>query len=185
MTLRLFAMSFSPHSERARWALDHHQVPYTLCQHVPPLGGLPLRMHARQWLGKVSVPLAVDGSTVLRDSLAIAAHAERVGVGSPLFPDAAVVENWNAKSDRGLGAGRPRASSPASTTPAKPPAKSPGAARQSPGDPPCGPLDVPGSIYPTYFVRRAPRVTALGDEGGEVRACVPPPRPARAKGARP
>jgi glutathione S-transferase len=104
--MRLFAMSFSPYSEKARWALDHHKVPYTLHEHVPLMGEVPLRLRSGQWRGRVSVPLAVDGDTVLRDSLAIAKHAERVGAGSRLFPDDAAVHAWDAKGDAALGAGR-------------------------------------------------------------------------------
>jgi glutathione S-transferase len=106
MTLRLYGMSFSPYSEKARWALDHHRVPYAWGEHVPMVGELPLRMRAGRLRGKVSVPLAVDGDTVLRDSLAIAKHADRVGAGSPLFPDHGAVDAWNERSDAALGAGR-------------------------------------------------------------------------------
>lgn len=106
MALRVYGMTYSPYSEKARWALDHHRVPYRWGEHVPMIGELALRAHAGQWSGKVSVPLAVDGDTVLRDSLSIAKHADSVGTGSPLFPDAAAMETWNARSDAGLNAGR-------------------------------------------------------------------------------
>jgi glutathione S-transferase len=70
------------------------------------VGELALRARAGRWSGKVSVPLGVEGDTVLRDSLAIAKHADRVGAGSPLFPDHAAVEGWDARSDAALCAGR-------------------------------------------------------------------------------
>src|SRR5579871_5769917 len=71
MALQLYGMSFTPYSERARWALDHHRVPYEWHEHVPMVGERSLRKRAGGQ-GKASVPLALDGETVLRDSLAIA-----------------------------------------------------------------------------------------------------------------
>jgi glutathione S-transferase len=102
----MYAMGYSPYSEKARWALDHHKVPYVWGEHVPMLGELLLRARSGRWKGKVSVPLAVDGDTVLRDSLAIAKYADRNGSGSPLFLDHDAVEPWNAASDAAIGAGR-------------------------------------------------------------------------------
>jgi glutathione S-transferase len=99
-------MSFSPYSEKARWALDHHGVSYTWCEHVPFVGELALRLRARQWRGRVTVPMAVEGDVVLRDSLAIAQHAERVGRGEPLFHDEPEVMPWVERSSVALDASR-------------------------------------------------------------------------------
>jgi glutathione S-transferase len=106
MTMLLYGMSYSPYSEKARWALDHHRVPYEWHEHVPMVGERALRKKAGANGGKVSVPLAIDGDTVLRDSLAIAKHAERVGHGTKLFANEAAVATWAARSDEALGAGR-------------------------------------------------------------------------------
>src|SRR5580693_10652149 len=75
MTLQLYGMRFSPYSEKARWALDHHRVSFQWHEHVPMAGELALRMRAGSLGKKASVPLAVDGDVVLRDSVAIARHA--------------------------------------------------------------------------------------------------------------
>jgi glutathione S-transferase len=105
MTLELHGMAFSPYSERARWALDHHRVAYAWHEHVPMAGERALRKKAGA-PGKVSVPLAIDGDTVLRDSLSIAKHAERVGKGTRLFVNEAAVATWVARSDDALDAAR-------------------------------------------------------------------------------
>ncbi len=106
MTLQLYGMRFSPYSEKARWALDHHGVPFQWHDHVPMAGELALRMRAGSLAKKASVPLAVDGDVVLRDSAAIARHAEKIGKGTPLVPDAASSQEWDARSAAALGAGR-------------------------------------------------------------------------------
>jgi glutathione S-transferase len=106
MTLHVYGMSFSPYSEKARWALDHHRVAYEWHEHVPMIGERSLRKRAGGDGGKVSVPLAIDGDTVLRDSLSIAKHAERAGKGARLFANDAAVATWVARSDEALGAAR-------------------------------------------------------------------------------
>jgi glutathione S-transferase len=99
-------MSYSPYSEKARWALDHHRVAYEWLEHTPMIGERRLRKLAGADGGKVSVPLAVEGDTVLRDSLSIAKHAERTGKGVRLFANEAAVATWVARSDEALGAAR-------------------------------------------------------------------------------
>lgn len=106
MTLRVYGMSFSPYSEKARWALDHHGIAYEWHEHVPMIGERSLRKRAGGDRGTVSVPMAVDGDTVLRDSLSIARHAERSGKGARLFRNDAAVATWAARSDEALGAAR-------------------------------------------------------------------------------
>jgi len=106
MSLALYGMAYSPYSEKARWALDHHRVGYEWHEHVPMLGERKLRRLAGANGGKVSVPLAVDGGTVLRDSLTIAKHAESVGKGARLFANEAAVATWAARSEEALDAAR-------------------------------------------------------------------------------
>ena len=106
MALQLYGMSFSPYSEKARWALDHHGVAYEWHEHVPMLGERALRRRAGTPGKTASVPLAIDGETVFGDSLAIAQHADQVGSGAPLLADDAVVIEWDARSATALGAGR-------------------------------------------------------------------------------
>ncbi len=99
-------MSFSPYSEKARWALDHHRVPYVWREHVPLLGEIPLRARTRTWRGRVSVPLIVDGPLVVTDSTDIARYAERIGRGEQLFAEEAAVLTWAQRSTAALAAGR-------------------------------------------------------------------------------
>lgn len=103
---RLYAESFAPWCEKARWALDHHGVGYTYIEHVPLLGERRLRRAARQT--PATVPLLVDGDEVLMSSFAIARYAERTGTGAPLIPDEhdAAITAWNARSDAVMTAGR-------------------------------------------------------------------------------
>ena len=107
-TMELVALSYSPWSEKARWALDHHRITYGYAEYVPMLGELPLRIRAGKMSGKITVPILFDGDGVYDDSLAIARHAEQVGTRSRLFPEGAedAITTWNAFSERALGAGR-------------------------------------------------------------------------------
>ena len=104
----LYAESFAPWCETARWALDHHRVSYRWREHVPLLGELALRIVARRPFGRVTVPLLLDGSLVLMDSVAIARHAESRGKGTPLFPPAAepAIAAWIDRSQRVMTSGR-------------------------------------------------------------------------------
>lgn len=106
--MHLYAESFAPWCEKARWALDHHGLAYRYTEHVPLVGELALRVAARRPRGLVTVPLLVDGREVLMDSVAIARHAERVGRGAPLFPAGRDEEiaAWNAESERVMTSGR-------------------------------------------------------------------------------
>lgn len=110
--LVLVGEAFSPWTEKARWALDHHGLLYTYDEYTPLLGEPWLRIRARKPGGPVSVPwlLASDGLT-LGDSLAIAREADRRSPGrAPLFPPdrADDVLTWNALSERIKHAGRAR-----------------------------------------------------------------------------
>jgi glutathione S-transferase len=84
MRRTLYGLSQSPWTERARWALDHHGATYQYHEHVPMLGEVFLRAKAR--VKKASVPLLVDGDTVVMGSFEIAKHAEAIGRGAALFP---------------------------------------------------------------------------------------------------
>jgi glutathione S-transferase len=82
----LYAMSYSPWSERARWVLLHHRLEFTEEAHYPLIGELKLRSRAQRWRGRVSVPLLVDGSNPIMGSLAIAEYVDAMGGESALFP---------------------------------------------------------------------------------------------------
>lgn len=104
----LYAESFAPWCEKARWALDHHRVRYRYTEHVPMLGELALRIAAGRARGLVTVPLLVHGDEVLMDSVAIARHAEREGEGAPLFPaeHEDEITAWNQRSEEVMTSGR-------------------------------------------------------------------------------
>lgn len=111
--IQLYAESFAPWCEKARWALDHHAVPYRYTEHVPMVGEPRLRMAARRWRGCVTVPLLVTPSGILMDSVAIARAAEALGEPSErraasLFPvgQEAALEHWNDCSEAVMTSGR-------------------------------------------------------------------------------
>ena len=106
--MRLYQMHYSPWSERARWALDHHQLRYEKVEHVPVLGTPALRLAARRPVGRLTVPLLLDGATVVDGSLAIARHAEAKGQGEPLFApkDVETILRWNEVGDAMVDAAR-------------------------------------------------------------------------------
>lgn len=101
----LIGLRYSPWSERARWALDHHRLAFRFVDHVPMLGEPLLRLRARRLRGRVTVPLLLeeDGS-VFMDSLAIARHADACGAAPKLIPDelAGDIESWNALAEDAL-----------------------------------------------------------------------------------
>jgi glutathione S-transferase len=106
----LIAEYFSPWSEKARWALDHHRIRYRFREYVPLVMEPWLRVRLRAPFGRVSVPALVQDGFVARDSFAIAREAERSGAGPALFPPLRAVEivAWNERSERALEAGRAR-----------------------------------------------------------------------------
>jgi glutathione S-transferase len=89
VTATLYSIHHSPWSERARWALLHHEIPFDEKSHVPLIGELALRRRAKV-SGKVSVPLLVDDDGVAtQGSLAIGERVDERGAKSPLFPKGA------------------------------------------------------------------------------------------------
>lgn len=106
--LRLYAMPYSPWSERARWALLHHRFTFDEITHTPLVGELALRLRARKLAGKVTVPLLRDGKTVVMDSLRIAEWADGRGRGTRLFPEgrAGDIARLNERAEAVFRAGR-------------------------------------------------------------------------------
>jgi glutathione S-transferase len=108
--VRLYAESFAPWCEKARWALDHHHVAYRSIEHVPMLGEAALRFAARRPLGRVTVPLLVDGDRAIMGSFEIARYAEGRGARrhAPLFPPGreGEVAAWNDRSEIVMTSGR-------------------------------------------------------------------------------
>lgn len=104
----LVLLPYSPWSERARWALDHHGLAYRLVTHVPVIGERRLRKLVGRREGPATVPVLIEGDTVLTESWEIAAHADRIGHGAPLLPAAKVAEirRWSEMSEAFMGHGR-------------------------------------------------------------------------------
>lgn len=106
----LIGLKVSPWSEKARWALDHHRIPYRKVEYLPLFGEPLLRLALRRPSGRVSVPVLFAGTETLTDSLEIARHADRVGQGPPLCPPglADEVEQWNRAAEQAMGVQRAR-----------------------------------------------------------------------------
>lgn len=88
----LYVIHHSPWSERARWALLHHELAFVEREHVPLVGELSLRFRTKA-KGKATVPLLVDADgTTVQGSLAIAEHADQRGSRPTLFPPGKAAE---------------------------------------------------------------------------------------------
>lgn len=109
MTATLVHISYSPWSEKARWALDHHRVAYRKQEYTLMLGEPALRLRLRTF-ARVSVPVLFTDEGALTDSWDIARYAERQGSGAPLFPPGRddEVQRWNEVSQAISAAGRVR-----------------------------------------------------------------------------
>jgi glutathione S-transferase len=93
----LYSLGYSPWSEKARWALDHHHIEYSEREHIPLMGEPLLRWRARRvGAARTSVPLFVDGELAIADSFEILRHADRVGRGSQLIcnPECEQLNEW-------------------------------------------------------------------------------------------
>jgi glutathione S-transferase len=84
----LLSLRYSPWSERARWALDHHGLVYRLVQHEPFLGERRLRKLVGPRVERPTVPVLVAPGEVLRDSWDIARYADTLGGADKLIPAA-------------------------------------------------------------------------------------------------
>jgi glutathione S-transferase len=104
----LLHLSYSPWSEKARWALDVCGVPHARRGYQVLFGELELRLLLRRARGVVSVPLLRAGSRVFGDSFAIAEYADANSRGAKLFPPGSqhLIARYDELSERGLRAGR-------------------------------------------------------------------------------
>ncbi|MCP3139712.1 glutathione S-transferase family protein [Pyxidicoccus xibeiensis] len=103
----LYGLGYSGWTEKARWALEHHRVPYRYREHTPLLGEPALRWRTPRGVHP-SVPLLVDEGGALTGSFVIAKRAEALGQGAPLFPPEATdtISRWEDTSERVLRVGR-------------------------------------------------------------------------------
>ncbi|MBL8681975.1 MAG: glutathione S-transferase N-terminal domain-containing protein [Myxococcales bacterium] len=108
----LYGLAYSPWTERARWALDHHRIAYDYHEHVPMLGEPLLRLRAKVPAGqRTTVPLFVDehGARFM-DSIAIILRSDE-GKTRPLVGDAAALRELAAIIEPALHACRARVTS--------------------------------------------------------------------------
>ncbi len=99
----LHGIGYSGWTEKARWALDHHRVPYRYREHLPMLGEPLLRWRTPRGVHP-SVPMLIDEAGTTTGSLAIAKRAESLGSGEPLFPPGATesIARWEELGDKVL-----------------------------------------------------------------------------------
>lgn len=103
----LVGLHYSPWTQRARWALDHHRVGYRYREYLPVVGEPLLRLEARKLTGRISVPVLLTPHGAIFDSLAIARHADTMGQGSRLVDGhEGAVDRWVALAERALHAAR-------------------------------------------------------------------------------
>ena len=114
MVAKLFHMTHSPWSQKARCALAHHGVQVEPVEYHPfvgePMLRLRLALAGEAWTGRLGVPVLIAPDGVATNSWDIVCYADRVGAGPALVPEelAADVQEWNARSDRMLEAARAR-----------------------------------------------------------------------------
>jgi glutathione S-transferase len=108
----LYHLTYSPWSEKARWALDHHGIDHVAREHLIMLGEPKLRLAAGSLTKRASVPLLVVDGERISDSYEIALWAERHGRGAPLVPHGceAEVKAWDERSQAVCASGRARTS---------------------------------------------------------------------------
>lgn len=105
---RLVFLPISPWSERARWALEHHQLSYERILHAPFLGERRLRRLVGPGPKVATVPVLLVGDERITESIDIARYAERNGQGAKLFPPEkdGEIRRWNQLGDELMRAGR-------------------------------------------------------------------------------
>lgn len=109
--LELVYLPYSPWSERARWALDHHGLDYRRTHFQPLIGEPGMRLRTGNFSRKVTAPAFYDGESWFLDSWDIARRADELGADSgraPLFGEGELddIERFNQLSERGLSAAR-------------------------------------------------------------------------------
>ncbi|HRN61291.1 MAG TPA: glutathione S-transferase family protein [Luteimonas sp.] len=105
--LLLIGESFSPWTQKARWALEHCGVAHRYEEYVPTLSEPWLRWRMRCWTEPVSVPVMRTPDGWLRGSWDIARYAA-AAAGDSRLGDMAAIVAWNALGDAALAEGRTR-----------------------------------------------------------------------------
>ena len=103
----LVGLRYSPWTQKARWALDHHGIGYRFEDYLPIVGAPMLRLRSGNYRAKLSVPVLLTPHGSLAGGMAIARHADNIGDGTKLVDGREkAVEDWNDASDRALEAAR-------------------------------------------------------------------------------
>ncbi|MGR8919161.1 MAG: glutathione S-transferase family protein [Gammaproteobacteria bacterium] len=99
----LYQFDLSHFCEKARWALDHKGLDYTVVNLVPG----PHRRTVARLAPTTSVPLLVDGDDVIQGSGEIISWLDRRYPGNKLTPvgdhDAALALDWERRADEHIG----------------------------------------------------------------------------------
>ena len=109
----MLCLPYSPYSERARWALDHHGLDYRLVRHDPFVGELRLRRLLAQRgvaanAGSATVPVLLTNEETLCNSWDIVRHADAHGTATRLVPDALLqpIAELTERADAAMDHGR-------------------------------------------------------------------------------
>jgi glutathione S-transferase len=105
----LIGLTYSPWTEKARWALDYCQKPYHYTEHLIFFGMPILHWKCRQFRRSLTVPVLLTQTQNFYDSLDIARYAdENSQAKQSLFPaqELEQVLLWNRRSEQALDAGR-------------------------------------------------------------------------------
>ncbi|MFC3549550.1 glutathione S-transferase family protein [Lysobacter cavernae] len=102
----LIGESFSPWTQKARWAIEYCGIDYRYIEYTPTLSEPALRWRMRQWSGRVSVPVLLDRQ-VVRGSWEIARYAA-ARASDDRLGDFAEAAAWNELSEAALAQARIR-----------------------------------------------------------------------------
>lgn len=106
MAPTLHAASFSPWSEKARWALQWSGAAFDEADYTPLLSEAGFRWKTGNFARAISIPTLTGAGEPIADSMLIARWADRdAGL---LFPadQLEAIEEWNYRCDAALAAGR-------------------------------------------------------------------------------
>ena len=106
----LYALHYSPWSQRALWALEHHHIDFQYREHMPFLGEFALRHRGRTAgiQGRVTVPMLFLAEKVFSDSWDIICYADQVGTGDSLRTEQSEVAKWAHRLEPAYDAARRR-----------------------------------------------------------------------------
>lgn len=103
----LYSIHYSPWSLRVKWVAKHHGIEVQRREYVPMVSTPLVRLKVKDFSGKITMPLLIDGEVVLRDSFDISRHLDERGSGQSLFTDDEdVLDAWTTTANSIADAGR-------------------------------------------------------------------------------